>query len=264
MFWELWARWQESVQLLGIKQLRLFLLVTIKAATSAVMLAIGFFWWGYALLLLGEWIGISGVSSPAMYAGIMLLQGILCYALLLALRPAIERKDGDYFKRYLFSHRMLDTTLLLCLPVLVHVIGADGSQSWWVYAVHMLCWPFLLLTSLFLLDTSSDVDAITPSIRRAWAVVLYSTPMYLLLCAVCGVMYYLFGAGDTYCLMHKVSITDLYANTFIDILVAWGYIAFLWAVRQCTTIFFIALVAMYYLKIKYDRYKLFFGAQVSS
>lgn len=94
--------WVDSVSLLKPKNLKLFLLVTLKSIIEAYKLV--FVYWSWLIALIGAYIFIApyfvGYGAIAGYLGLNYLYQMLLFGICLSTRPSIMQKDCAYFRSY--------------------------------------------------------------------------------------------------------------------------------------------------------------------
>src|SRR5260221_11998421 len=97
--------WADSLSLLKLKNLKLFLLVTLKSIIDAYKLLLKYWWWLIAIMI-GCFVVPSFTTYPFM-AGIYahkvfdVLYQVLMFAAVVATRPSLEQKNCAYFRTYM-------------------------------------------------------------------------------------------------------------------------------------------------------------------
>lgn len=264
------TQWKDSLQLFTPKRLRLFLLVVLKSALSAIKLLAQYFWWMYALLLLVEWVSPHFWHTKIVAAASMSVCFVLFYGSLLALRPALERKDADYFYRYLRSWRIAYLGLLWVAPSLLGCAG--GAFLSWLNlpaigslgtVLFLLYWPIIIMSCFFMLDAPLHPSSLVKSIWRGSKLVVHGIPIYLFFALYLTVLHLMYGPVQLWPAATIGHGFDPYANTLLASLIGWILVSFEFLLRHCVTVLFLSCSCMYYVKAKYEKYSFLYGNQTT-
>lgn len=232
------TRWQGAVELLAPRRLKLFLLVVAKNVMSNMHFLGHHFWWAYVILCVTSLVGLffPGLFVvPAKVVSLFLLMGIM-----LAARPALERKDGDYFMRYIVSVRGIALVIASC--VFERVLG--------VPYLAIVCIPIAVLSVFFWFDKEANVANMVDSVTNAALFCVYNLPLSLLFGAL-GVL--------CYSLMHPYGANPLYYHpTIVSTGIGIAVVLLKIVCSELLKIFFVSLMCCWYAKVKYEHFTLFF------
>ena len=162
--------WGDSLSLLKLKHLKLFLLVTLKSIIDTYKVLLKYWWW---LLVLSILCGIVffkyGLRASWLAWNIQLWSyQILEFATLVAARPSLEQKNCAYFRRYMVNFLPV-ALLLLLLPKQIWPMGLS---------------PIYSFTVLFFLDSSKTIEDFFISFFRAIKMFIYNLPLLIIIAFV--------------------------------------------------------------------------------
>jgi len=262
--------WKDSLQLCKPQAMKLIFLVTLNAMRQAVRALIAP-WFLVPIVLLIVASALSGSMIPA-----FMTYGFVVAALLLAVRPSVQIKNWDYFRRYfwlLFCFAVelvlwgaVITTMLIVWEFLLvpfghtHSFLADGKlvvfgaasyiatfPSYVVgiiaYGANILC--LLYYAAFFYLD---KVGSVYTSCKKALILVSYNLPMVLIY------------TGIAWAIKICLQLVATYAIVFFMAnVVTWktAYAFFFAPADLVLYLFFVALISNIYTKRVHDQYALY-------
>ncbi len=186
------STWRDTLKFLKWSEFKLILLVSLKSSIDAIKLLIKYFWW---LLIIRSIPWLSGTASLA-----LLLSGItsyvLFYAMILALRPSLERKNFQYFINYAGHLPGLFVTgivFVLCviIPLMIALYGGSAiifKMHWIIKLVSALIMGIVLvmagissvLPSLFFLDSEGRFADVWRSFKLGIKIGVYFAPLFFI------------------------------------------------------------------------------------
>jgi len=184
--------WADSLSLLKPKNLKLFLLVTVKSIIDAYKVLLKYWWCLFAIIvLLYGAIFLQVDIVTCLWADKMatyFFYDILVFATLVAVRPSLEQKNWAYFRRYIiyvvpviliyFVPLVLLTLILLPLGLLIPVTVVMS--------------PVYIFSTLFLLDSPGKLKDFLRSFLRALKMVIYNFPLLIVVGVIFELPKYIF------------------------------------------------------------------------
>jgi len=277
-FMNLFVAWQDSLTILQPKNLKLFLLVTLKAMGDTFKPWIKYFWW----LLLIEfamprlWLTLYGTTS--FFSNMWLNMAATNFtsmlwfvSILLAARPSVAIKNCAYFRSYIWRivyvlpisllinmgtsflmYSVFDQYINISLsPTVVGAVLIMGIINWSVRI-------YVINYALFVLDSDASIKQVLKSLLYALKMVVYNYPFYIIVYIVHG----LINAGK-YLLF--LQITKWYYSFVGMENMASGAIGLL-VIRYSDMLVFAILIFFlycfltnFYIKKLHDQFTLYFG-----
>ena len=190
----LFQAWRDSVSLLKPKNLKLFVLVTLKSIIDTYKVLF-FYWWWLLVIIIGCFIepyiwAMNSVTYAYLEIISFFAYQMLLFACLLATRPSLMPKDCAYFR----SHTVYFAPIALILaffPMLV-----------WPNSLSLL----YLLMVLFFLDSDKKIlskDWLL-ALWNSFIMFIYNYPLFFIV----GIFFY----APVYCFYSYVYLTLLMAN----------------------------------------------------
>lgn len=249
MITTLMTQWQGALQLLAPSHIKIFFLVSAKNAFGSANLLLGYFWWAYAFSLLSTILATHIIVPIPTQAW-----GILCCILtVLACRAALERKDFSYFIYYFAQWKTLVAGLLLSvLTLMFEHVFAHYTVSFFAALALAVVFVLTYITIFFLYDASEDKKKLPLNLRKA--LIFFGTCFPV--CIVLGILGVLSYAANPIGMI-SYHLFDPWNQTLVRSFL--GSLALLveCGLYECLKIGVVALVATYYTKIKYEKYRLF-------
>jgi hypothetical protein len=177
--------WKESLSLLAPQNLKPFVLVAVKNVLDVYGLM------NKPLTARGNWVAAVIVVILILFTNVIqqfhllwldeiLLNGIrhfLYFIFLLGMRPSVDIKNWDYFKRYLQKYwYFLVITILFGLTQ--------------IYIIPFL-FIFYMIFLLFMFDSYNSLQGIVTALKNSFFMILYNFPIFLLLYLVLGFIMWL-------------------------------------------------------------------------
>jgi hypothetical protein len=126
--------WIDSLSLLKPKNLKLFLLVTLKSVTDTYKILLKYWWWLFGIII-GCFVvsylrddSVMGIRNFSVQDGLLVIDyswteklsawvyQVLLFATIVATRSSLEQKDCTYFRRYMI-YFLLIVPLLFIVPL---------------------------------------------------------------------------------------------------------------------------------------------------
>lgn len=172
--------WKESFALFVPKNLKLFLLVTLKSIIDTYTILLKYWWFLYVGLffmytplfkkLVDMWINVVGgrtISFKIIAGEIILFHILILLVTFLAARPSTWLKNYAYFLRYLASF-----WYLIIFVFLFYMVGINK--------IPMMLLLFMLYI-LFLFDSDGSIINIGWSFVRAIKMLIYNLPLFVII-----------------------------------------------------------------------------------
>lgn len=190
--------WRDSFTLFKPKNLKLFMLVTLKATLETGKTWLKYFWWipvlQYGLKIFG-FIDMQAQSTDSL--GMFIFNLLAVTTILLAARPSGALKNCAYYRSYIWRIIYIAPVHTMMLYVMSFLIKtmlgnpADAQFGLNSILLFVLCFFIsLFLTyfemnySLFVLDSDGSVKHALKSLGWAARMSLYNYPGYLLLASL--------------------------------------------------------------------------------
>jgi len=232
MFSQFSVFWNESLEFFKWSNFRLFLLATLNNYKRSASIIIRYCWWVFIIPFIVLYLkGAEELATPFSYSL------ILYFFFLLTVRPSIEKKNLAYFLKHI---NKFPGYFLVYLMMYIPFMLIFKSTTY-------LITPFLL-ASLFFFDLKPTFKNIGQAIKNVIKVSFYFFP----------VMFFLM-------------FTHRFFNFFMEN-VAWTKVTLLLnqgsnlGLNYCVTfiiflfeLLLVSAVAIYYVKIKHNYHKMFFG-----
>lgn len=219
----LFRSWKESLLLFVPKNMKLFLLVTLKSALETYSFLIYYFWWLLLLTIvfdLGCYYPECMVSGTMLHIASLLANILLLFTLFTLARPSIAVKNRAYWyeqlrKSYigftclyiiLFGMRQLLGILLIYICIALCGLPLYDMLSGFFMFVYgtapMVVIPVFTFAELFFLDSTGSCKGFFLSIWRGFVMFIYNAPFCMIsvifLYLVWEVMFMLFGIYRIY------------------------------------------------------------------
>lgn len=194
--------WRGSFALYKPKNIKLFLLVTLKTIAEVCRVWASHFWFLLILYVVGDifinpfelpsWFFLDFFSAKIGVASILKYAGLLHTTLYLSTRPSVELKTYSYFAKYLVHGVYIGIWLLLYnWTKLIGLFLGWGPLFGAYRAIFSLVTVFFIM---FLLDSNGSLLEVGKSIVRAFKMFLYTIPIcllgWLLVSSFCAVIYW--------------------------------------------------------------------------
>lgn len=244
------ASWKESLSYFTKSELKTLTLVTLNNFYSASLVVLRSFWWLFLVAgvsLIGlmavkfmilskvEYSNVIAIALQVFFGLSLFTFGCSVYSLyyfwFLAVRASMERKDIEYFKKYI-SH-------LFGFFVISFLIG------FFCYMQSVLQF-FLYFSLLFFLDSDGTVKSIFIAIQNGLKIIWYFLPFFMLF----PVLWLLIS-----------SVPEAFFIAWIKSLHETVYVylcGFIKVFELLVSLLVIALCSALYIKIKHSNYRLFF------
>ncbi len=170
--------WGDSLSLLKPKNLKLFLLVTLKSIIEAYKLLFKYWWWLYVIiigsLLVPYFIDVSLLTYIRLEKIFCWVYQVLLFATLVTTRPSAEQKNCNYFRRYI-PYFLIVVPFLLVFPS--HVWPSALSSIYIFFNLFYLDSPKRILIGKFI--SKLNGSDILMSFIRTLKMIIYNYPLLL-------------------------------------------------------------------------------------
>ena len=173
--------WKNATTLFYPSNFKLFTLITIRSIVEAYKILLHYWWW---LLLLISGTSLLGWGDTGFFFFLsVVLNYIFIFAVSLATRPSLKKKNVTYFSSYLPLFLPTITGFLsikLFEVLLPNIIGIDMDQ--W-QSLFLLVKSFSYATQVFFifffLDSDHTIKQLLQSLLRAVKMTIYNYPICL-------------------------------------------------------------------------------------
>lgn len=220
--------WKESLLIYKPKNLKLFLLVTIKSALQTYGYLIYHFWWLFLALVL---VDVGCYYPECLLPGSLwvllnvLIRGLFLLVIFMLSRPSVPLKNFHYIMEQLYRFGFG----FLVLYILFHMLITSVQ----ILIAGLIMMPIFICALLFYLDSAGSLVDIGLSLWRGIKMYAYNMPFFVVAAIIVSAIWY--------CL----PIHSIY----------WKYIFFL----------FVPFVVSYfknmYVKRLHDQFNLYYAAQ---
>lgn len=265
--------WKESLLIFKPANFKLFLLVTVRSIWETYKILFRYFWWLIAVLLTVPF------HRTVLCLLILFLGSLLfVYIVILTVRSSVSLKNWGYFKKYILSYYIIPFLIIVpvfftyyshvlfnrpggltsfislsqiitfVLPVPIQYILSETIRSGQLELsvfFQLLISPFIVLFTLFYLDSDKGFRSIMLSFIRSVKMIIYNYPGYFII----------------------YSIIFLFLHLFLSILFKYLFVEFAWSVWFYSIIFLIpipiCIFTNFYIKQVHEQFSLYFGSKPS-
>ncbi|TET06551.1 hypothetical protein E3J79_01805 [Candidatus Dependentiae bacterium] len=265
--------WKESLLIFKPTNFKLFFLVTVKSIWETYKILFRYFWW-LILVLLTVPFHRTALGLLIMYMGPLLFT----YIVVLIVRSSVSLKNWGYFGKYILSYYIIPFLVIVLaffsyysrilfnrpsgltpfisfsqiitfvFSVPIQYILSDLSRFNQVELsifFQLLISPFVVLFTLFYLDSDKGFRSIMLSLIRSIKMIIFNYPAYF-------IMY---------------SVIFLFLNLFWNILFKYLFVELAWNICFYSTIFLIpipiCIFTNLYIKQVHEQFSLYFGGKPS-
>ncbi|MCK4650587.1 hypothetical protein KAT08_00245 [Candidatus Babeliales bacterium] len=231
-------KWLDSLEVFKKKNLYLFFLVSLNTLKRSIFILVKKFWWLFLFFLFFNLYVSFFKSEFLIIIHQFLFSVIICFFYFisfLVVRPTIEKKDFDYFGKYFpkFFSFLFIILFILRIPII---------PIFWMY-------------SLFYLDSKGGIEQSFFSLRKAFQVVFYYFPAFLI-----------FGFGEM--LLNYLLCFFNRFNAFITAYFLWNSKFLIFTLNQFiflivffAKLFFVCVLSLYYTREKHKDFNFFFSEE---
>ena len=207
--------WIDSLSLLKLKHLKLFILVTLKSIVDTYKILLKYWWWLFGIIVACFIMSYHLTDSFIDYVWIKRISDwayqILLFATIIATRPSLEQKNCAYFRFYM-RYFLITALFLLIAPLWIWPRGLSV-----IYFFIILFYMDSIKRTTILKKTLHTGD-LGISIFRAIKMIIYNYPLLLCIGLIIYIPLYFF--AFLIFLYSSLIINYIYLSLLLNIIYA--------------------------------------------
>ena len=237
--------WKDLCALFSWNNSKLLILGALNTYVRSLVLIVQNFWWLLIMIVMAK------LADLAIVQDFLIL--LISFIYLLVVRPAIERKDFDYYIKYLkrFPLYLFLALTIISIVFIPYKIAAVLLHFPFNYPGSLVQGPFsiICITGLFFLDGNGSLRSVFWALANTVKFILYTLPLISVI--------FLFESFAVYYTVDvPLMMLAMPAHGSVKMnLLRLG----LFMVHHVLTVLLFSLLATLYIRVKHSHHKLFFS-----